>query len=811
MASSTPSDRVASLLATANERRQTGDIAYAVKALREASHIEPGNSEVQGALKSIQAGDEGRHAEDLVQSYLTGNGKVTEQRALQSLHPQKLTPAQATSLVDNLLDSTEQVAPIDALLAALINGSSDARRSVAIRITNNATETYEACFDAGEDAFNAFASVPLDSAAWRKQGLQVAAQQDVFRLDIAKLMEPGVTRTDLPMKAIARQLSVAPNAAKSLLDEDAFDAILSSLDIRLAQVLRSQAMLAASKALEVTGETGESLFANFIAGKVSKGTNDDLIVAFSAASAMFPIIPAVTARLFMTDGFVQQLVPNLERDSEAAAAGKRKSHKLEQAALELLSAACVDKPCREAVQRYCTHWLKALTEEREGVHQALAALVLAKVEGGSSEDTITTKLSGLAVDSSEASDQAIEGLAYTSLQPMVKEQIAKNSKLLRSLVTSLSQRSSAAFGCLTIFTNISAYRPAQSEEQAKVAQLKAYANQTKLPPPDPLDDDVAVTTRCKKLLDADLVQAIAAISRKPTSPAITALIVQTLLSLSKEQKHRPKLVQQGAVKLLLQIYNRLATSTQPISESNTTEHSASHALARLLISVNPSLVFSTSIPVTSAVSALIPLLATDPNATERNLLPTFEALLALTNLASMSDPSPRDMLLRVAWTTIEDQLLLSSNTMIQRASVELVCNLMNSPAGVAKFADGSGKAKNRLHILLALADAEDLATRRAAGGALAMLTEWDAAAEAVLERERGVEILLGLCGDEDEGVRHRGLVCVGNVVGAPGEVGVKGVERVKKEGGGEIVRDALKGVKEAEVLGVGVEILKKLG
>ncbi|KAK6409859.1 SWI5-dependent HO expression protein 4, partial [Oleoguttula sp. CCFEE 5521] len=158
MTSSASSDRVASLLATANERRQAGDIEHAVKALREASHIEPTNAEVQNALKSIQHGEGAQHAPDLVQSYLTGNENVTEQQALQSLHPQKSTAAQATSLLDTLLGSTGQVAPIGALLAALINGSSDARVSIATRIANNATEIYEACFDAGEDAFNAFAS-----------------------------------------------------------------------------------------------------------------------------------------------------------------------------------------------------------------------------------------------------------------------------------------------------------------------------------------------------------------------------------------------------------------------------------------------------------------------------------------------------------------------------------------------------------------------------------------------------------------------------------------------------------------------------
>lgn len=486
----------------------------------------------------------------------------------------------------------------------------------------------------------------------------------------------------------------------------------------------------------------------------------------------------------------------------------RKSRTLEQAALELLSAACVDKSCREAIDRYCSHWLKDLSDERDGTHKALAALILAKIKS-SSQAEITAKLADLVLVGDTERDQAVEGLAYTSLQPKIKEEIASNQLLLKRLVDALNERPSATFGCLTVFSNLTSYRPAQTAEQKKMAQLKAYANSSKPAPEDPLDNDTFVTSRARKLLDADAVPAIIACCKQTTSPTNIALIVRTLLSMSKEQKHRPKMAQQGAVKLLLQIRERVASTDKSTAEASGILRSASHALARLLISVNPAHVFSATLSASAAVSALIPLLELDPESEQRDLLPTFEALLALTNLASMEDSAPRELQIRNAWTKLEE-LLFSSNTLVQRASVELVCNLVASPSGVAKFADGSPDAKRRMQILLALADVEDLATRRAAGGALAMLTEWDAAVTAVLDKDGGVGLIIGLCGDESEEVVLRGLVCLGNVMSAPGEVGERGIRIVKEEEGGEVVKETLKSTKNEEVLRMGVEVLKKL-
>ncbi|KAI7095854.1 ARM repeat-containing protein, partial [Hortaea werneckii] len=385
-------------------------------------------------------------------------------------------------------------------------------------------------------------------------------------------------------------------------------------------------------------------------------------------------------------GFVQGLVPHLERNSEAAASGKKKSKSLEQAALELLSAACVDKSCRELIRKYCSDWLQSVSEERNGVQEALAALVLAKINE-ESVDQVTDKLSGLVIGGDNERDQAVEGLAYTSLQPKVKEKIASNNALLTELVAVLKDRPTAAFGALTVLSNLTAYRKPQSEESKKMSQLKAYANSSKPAPEDPLDDDKNVTVRCKSVLDKDVIPALVARCKQSTSPAIIALVVRILLSLSKEQKHRASMAQQGATRLLLQIIERTSQTDKSTSEASLIERTASHALARLLISINPAHVFTSGLPVTSAVSSLLPLLTADhPNdnntTSERDLLPTFETLLALTNLASMSDPTAADLLTRSATPQIED-LLFSTHPLIQRATVELLCNLMAHPSGVS--------------------------------------------------------------------------------------------------------------------------------
>ncbi|RMX91000.1 hypothetical protein D0868_14244 [Hortaea werneckii] len=813
------SSKLWALLSQVDDATRTNELSKAAALLREASQLAPQDEDIKRRWVSLQQREAG-NSETLttIRTYVESREEDARKDAIQALSNKQLTAVEASEAFDLLLGSSSGLPSLDEVLSTLLSRQTEVRRLVAKKITTSATEAFEQLSPCGDESFRAFTGLLFDKSLWPTREAQETAQQDLFRLCIASLIDAGVERPDRLMKAVARQLAVQPENVVGLIDDDVFDIVLSELDIRHDNSLRSQAMVAMSRLLEVSKEDGEKLFANFVTNHVGKKTNDDLIMAFSAASSVFPVLPAVASRLFLTEGFVQGLIPHLERNSEAAASGKKKSKSLEQAALELLSAACVDKSCRELIRKHCSEWLLSVSEERNGVQEALAALVLAKINEDS-VDKVTDKLSGLVMGGDSERDQAVEGLAYTSLQPKVKQKIASNNALSTELIAVLKDRPTAAFGALTVLSNLTAYRKPQSEESKRMSQLKAYANSSKPAPEDPLDDDQNVTARCKIILDKAVIPALVSRCKQSTSPAIIALVVRILLSLAKEQKHRASMAQQGATRLLLQIIERTSQTDKSTGEASLIERTASHALARLLISINPTHVFTSGLPATSAVSSLIPLLTTDhtndptPNPTERDLLPTFETLLALTNLASMSDSTAADLLTRSATPQIED-LLFSTHPLIQRATVELLCNLMAHPSGVSLFVlTDSADAKRRLHILFALTTSGDLGTRRAAGGALAMLTEWDLAQDAVVSapEEKGVKAVLALCADEEsEEVRHRGFVCLSNLVQGPGGTGEKAVKVVRELKGQEVLTGAIKRARNPEVLRVGVEVMKVL-
>lgn len=323
MSSDATSERVGQLLAKAEESKKAGRVDDVFKALKEASVLDPTNSEVTAALVSLQSSSQGRDASALLTSYLETNEAKLGHQALQQLKSASLTPDSAVACLDILLVPGNNEGLLDDLTAQLLTASIDARKVLAARLQANATVLFDALFLRGPESFRILTGLPLDDSSWSSSKDQKEAQRDIFQLCVAKLMLAGVDHPERPMKAIARLLAVVPENVSSVVDADVFAVILDSLDIREDNSLRSQAMLATAKVLEATREQGEALFAHFITATVAKQTNDDLIVAFSAAAAAFPMIPAVAAKLFLTDGFIQQLVPTLERNSGAVEKGHR--------------------------------------------------------------------------------------------------------------------------------------------------------------------------------------------------------------------------------------------------------------------------------------------------------------------------------------------------------------------------------------------------------------------------------------------------------------------------------------------------------
>lgn len=711
----------------------------------------------------------------------------------------------------------------DSIIVELVQQSPDVRQYFASELQISSTEFFDNIYERGDGAANCLRIIVLEHSLWRSEEDRLRIEEDLFQLLIAKLMESGHDLDGRALKGIALLLVADPKRLHSFVDTEGFDAILGCLDIRLPADVRTQATLAASKFLEVSEDTGRTYFAEFVTSRVGKQKNEAIIVAFSAAATLFPIVPSITAPLFLTQGFLQSVIPLLDQ--------KLKSEKVEEAFLQLLSAACIDQTCRSSISKYCSDWLRHIVSNGKNNQPAMAATVLAKLRSSMSSNTsaASSQVQGEGDDVQELvhlfknavlneetpnPSDSIEGLAYASLKAEVKDELAHDKKFLQSFLQTLkthSDQPDLVVGGLSVLSNLTQYTPALSEEQKKVAELKAYANASKPLKSNVLNDDGHVMARCNAIIAAGVMPVLIECSKGRTFSS-KYLVDKIILSLSRNPRSRGKIAQQGAVKLLIL---HLQQAPEGSVKDVCLGVEAAHALARILISVDPALIFPASgLPsITSAVQPLISLLkpATTQGLSDqpRDLLPTFESLLALTNLASSSDMSPANIIVRSAWDAIED-LLLSNNTMIRRASCELVCNLAATEAGVAKYADRSRRSVQRLHTLLALADVDDLATRRAAGGALAMLTEHAAAVAGVLDIKRGVDIVLGLCQDDDGEIVHRGLVCLRNLACATGDIGEGAKSVIKSAKGVERVKACLKHWNSSAMLQAGMDALKPL-
>lgn len=807
----------------------------ASRKLREAAFLANENADVQAAFLAIHNEETRSPLLDLCRKYALYHDNKAGEEAVKYLRSSEAINANGSALecLQLILESVPSaLSPSqDAIIAGLASTSLPVRQYFAKELQASTTEFFDNVYERGDDAANCLRSVVLEPSLWVNEAARLHVEDELFQLFLAKLMESGHDHDGRALKGIALLLLADTQRLYSFVDQDAFDALMTSLDFRLPADVRGQATLILSKFLEADEAAAHQYYQKFITSHVARSKGDDLIMAFSAAALFFPLAPAVSAQLFLTEGFLVSILPLLEKQFNTTM--------VHDTFLALLNAACMDNACRISIAQYCSSWLSHKVSNGKGKQPSMAATVLAKLRTSGAKpgdqkqatkaDDDVSELVDLFTDTLKLEEgrnisDSIEGLAYTSLRPQVKERLAKDRSFLKQLLQALDANAAIpeiVVGGLSIASNLTHFPPNLSEEQKRMTQLKAYANASKPTDPSPLEDEEHIKARCSALVEAGIMPTLVKLN-KSTSSAMIHLTDQILLSLTRNAKDRGRLAQQGAIKLLVSHAQKALQS-----KSDTPPTDAAHALARALISLNPTHVFvSSGTPhITDAIPPLTSLLK-PPSAgplsdAPRDLLPVFESLLALTNLASSPDPVAANNIIRLAFDDIED-LLLHNNVLLRRAATELICNLTPFPGGAAKFADGTTKARKRVHLLLAMADVEDIATRRAAGGALAMLVEYGPVIEAIIALERGLEIVLGLVGDGDQGVVHRGLVVLAGVVGGglgggdPAENGPvaagneTGIEKAKQVGGVEIVKKALRATRDEDVLRAGVDVLKVL-
>ncbi|KDQ11651.1 hypothetical protein BOTBODRAFT_35098 [Botryobasidium botryosum FD-172 SS1] len=572
---------------------------------------------------------------------------------------------------------------------------------------------------------------------------------------------------------------------------------------------------------------------------------DDLLSSISLFSALFQVDRTAASAVLLQDGIIDSVMEAPELFSD--------SLPLEKAVANLLSQASGQNSCRPVVSSRAREWLESrMRQTKDSTLQALAAIALTKLSRGGDAADITGQppeetpeatgararedeklaalMQRLVVESQDSNPalEAVEGLAYMSMETNIKELLCKDDAFLSRLFALVSRRQTPdlpstnnafLYGSGVIIANLAAYPPQMTEEEKQVEKLKrmtrpgASAGDLKDVAQKKREGDASIRRRGERLVQAGVLPALNALARAE-SQGVRQVAGQALLSLIENKENRGKILQAGGGKSLMLITRQALQGFKPDSDSKVLLSApidlvSIQALAKLAITTSPILLFGPS--ASASVDAIRPftVLLLHQSST---LLQTFEAMMALTNLASVSPEMATHVAEAKGLMNKIEVLLLHENTMVQRAATELLCNLMTcdsvferysgegspSPAPVSASgpAEPAGEdakptssiASSRLHILLALSDVQDVSTRVAASGALAMLTSSPSASRALLGLEKGPARTFSVLGDlispssesedgdgsgdgaqntptaPDPRLVHRGVVCIQNVL-----------------------------------------------
>lgn len=356
---------------------------------------------------------------------------------------------------------------------------------------------------------------------------------------------------------------------------------------------------------------------------------------------------------------------------------------------------------------------------------------------------------------------AVEGLAYLTFDADVKEEFVEDKAAMKAMFQlAKSEDKTVLFAVASTLVNCTnSYDKEELDPQ--MLELAKYAKQH-IPEEHPKDIKDFVVSRIRKLLTAGVVSALTCMVRNE-SPALTdscqELISRVFLALVTEPDDRGNVVAQGGGKALIP----LALESTAVGKTK-----AAQALAKITITSNPEIAFPGE-RIYEVVRPLVSLLHLD-----RTGLQNFEGLMALTNLAGISERLRQKIIKEKALPMIEGYMF-EEHDMIRLAATECMCNMAMSKEVQELFlAEGT----DRLKLMVLYSGEDDEKLRRAASGALAMLTSLmpELCKRIPQVTVHWLEILQALLLSENVELQHRGAVVVLNMMSADQEVAGKLME-----------------------------------
>ena len=583
--------RVAELVQKARTARRQDANQEAADAVKEALSINPDDEEAQKLFEGLSLAA-GKPVDVLKLCEEFYDGRLSETSFRGQLDSSSIDIEGTRETIEFAFARKGQRG--DTMVECLLSKPNGKRAFIPLFL-NEPTRTFKALWDLGEYSLGAVINkVLLQPGGWSKAADRDKAEKDMLYSLLSKMLQAGIENPELAMLSIARLLAYDVAKLQSFIDSDAYMVFFDALNVEHSTAMRAQATLTLAKLHEVNPDHWEKELVTYVDSMAKSPLTDNVIRACSAVGSLFPVAPPICARMFLKEGFVQQLM-HLVNNTENA--------EFKEAALELVSAACVDSTCRQTVQKHCKTWLSgmAVLEDSDATGSKLAvtaALANAKIRdddstAGQTNDKLIVKLKSVILDQdapAHAVEKAVEGLQYQSVHAKIKENLVSDNNFLNRLIAYLSQPEVMKNGALVhiglnIFQNLTRYPPVVSPEQQKMAELKAYANKTPLPKVHSLDEDGPVSERCARVLNAGIAPLLITATKR-ASLALHLVISSIVLSLSKHPRHRGRAAKDGLLDL------SMTQASIEVSDQRSTlqvKRQASLSFARILIPLDPQL------------------------------------------------------------------------------------------------------------------------------------------------------------------------------------------------------------------------------
>ncbi|KAJ3064585.1 Dipeptidyl aminopeptidase [Podochytrium sp. JEL0797] len=581
--------------------------------------------------------------------------------------------------------------------------------------------------------------------------------------------------------ALIKATNSTPLALRVLRHPQLIARVLETASDTDSNALRSVCPIAISRILEPISSArnqpdapeAKRIIQDQIMGYLESTTSKHKTMGLMALTAVFAASSDYASPILLGDGVIQEILDMIEFEVAD----------VQLATVQMLSSACADQACRKIIgsqdsTRILIKLWKMSTSSEKLKSAAAGTLVKVMLVDKELEKTLfaDTRLADGFIAALKANKvepdvvaASVESLAYLTVRGLIKEIVINDTVLLKALISFLGSMDDKAiqYGIVSVFSNLTHQRKRLGEEEEQLMKLKEVAGENVVKP-DPLDDDKRVEMRCIKLMAAGITSPLGAISAGATV-SLASAISQLYLNLCVDKRNRGRIVQDGGVKALTSLTTKLSDPQQ-----NPTYLIAAQSLAKIAITTDPTLAFQ---PVSRALDLIRPLIHLLTN--DSSTLQQFEGLMALTNLASF-DPDVRTRIVQAKGVKAMEYLQFSENVMVRRAATEALCNMMFDETVFEAYATSrageGGGATGGLKMMIMLCDVEDYETRRAASGALAILSSHPDACRLIVGDARGVDTIVGLLFGEEEDANpelvHRAVEVCKNVAAVGGVLGM---------------------------------------